>query len=880
MCDFVFTRSLIRSAVVAAMVLALLTAGSSGLQAQSVVGRISGTVTDPTGSVIPGAQLTITNEATNAERTLITDNNGFYIATALPVGVYTISIEMSGFKKVSRNGNNLVADGRLTVDFKLEVGQINQTVEVTAASGEAVNTVSGEVQRVVDTQQVQDLALNARNYMQLTTLIPGSALLDEDQLGLTTSLSISAQTINGNRTNTNYLSVDGGSNMDSGSNNSQINNVGIDFIREVNIKSSNFSAEFGRNSGASVNIVTRSGEDKFHGGVLEFFRNDKLDAANFFTPIAKNPDGSYKSKLKGPLRFNDFGWNLGGPILRSRVWFFVGQEYKYIRKVTDPARQTIPTRAERAGDFSGRTGTLNFPGTTTPIPNRNIAALMTVDGKAIASAYTAMEQIASSYTDTPTANNVIHQASNPFDWRQDIARVDFKINQKQSMYYRYMHDMYDLIEPYGTFGSANLPMTPTNRLRPGYSNQLAHTWLISPTMTNEAKINASWNGQRIPMVGDYWKRSTYGFQYPTIFGATSWNGNGGIPNINISNFANLRGSNFVLQSPQTDIQLMDNFTIIKGKHMLKTGVTVIRNRKDQNGRSDWLGTTSFSTSGNTKTTGSALADAFLGNFRSYTETSADPVGHFRFTSFEGYASDSWKLNRKLSVEYGVRWQRNLPTYVTANNMTNFDLYTYDPAKAVTMNTNGTIVPGTGNRFNGLVVPGDGIPSDEQGRISGVDPVAAAVIPKGAPRGFYEPQLLWAPRFSFAYSPNPKTAIRGGFGMFFDKPEGNLIFSQVNIAPWLQNVNLENGNLSNPSGGTAAALTPFGCHQRHQSATKNALHHECELRHPARTSVGDIPRSVLCYQRRPPHDPATRHQPGSFRPAGVEPYAAIQPTAIG
>src|SRR5207244_3744983 len=153
-----------------------------------------------------------------------------------------------------------------------------------------------------------------------------SALLDEDQLALTTSLSISQQAINGNRSNYNSLTVDGGFNMDSGSNNSQVNNVGIDFIQEVNIKSSNFSAEYGRNAGAAINVVTRSGGDQYHGGVFEYFRNDKLDAANFFTPV--NPDGS---KRKGQLRFNDGGWTVGGPIVKGKLFFFGGQEYKYIR---------------------------------------------------------------------------------------------------------------------------------------------------------------------------------------------------------------------------------------------------------------------------------------------------------------------------------------------------------------------------------------------------------------------------------------------------------------------------------------------------------------------------------------------------------------------
>src|SRR5262249_48360567 len=161
--------------------------------------------------------------------------------------------------------------------------------------------------------QVQDLALNGRNYMQLATLIPGSALLDEDQLALTTSLSITPQSINGNRSNSNSLAVDGTYNVDSGSNGSQINNVGIDFIREVNIKTSNFSAEYGRNSGAAVNVITRGGSNQFHGGVFEFIRNDALDARNFFAP------------QKGKLRFNDFGWDLGGPIVKNKLFFFGGE---------------------------------------------------------------------------------------------------------------------------------------------------------------------------------------------------------------------------------------------------------------------------------------------------------------------------------------------------------------------------------------------------------------------------------------------------------------------------------------------------------------------------------------------------------------------------
>src|SRR5881394_1363570 len=325
-----------------AALLLLMVCGSVAIHGQTIFGRISGTVKDSNGSAVPSATVTITNAATNLVRTVTTDEDGFYTATNLPVGTYTILVVRDGFKKAQQAGVVLAADARLTQDMTLEVGQLTETVQITSGVGETVDTTSGEVARVVDQRQVQNLALNGRNYMQLVTLVPGAAILDEDQLALTTSLSISQAAINGNRPNYNSLTVDGGFNMDSGSNNSQINNVGIDFIQEVKIQTSNFSAEYGRNSGASVNVVTRGGGNDYHGSVFYFLRNDKLDARSFFSPV------------RGKLRFNNFGWNFNGPIKKDKFFFFAGQEWKYIRLDSAPVRRTMPTRAERGGDFSLR----------------------------------------------------------------------------------------------------------------------------------------------------------------------------------------------------------------------------------------------------------------------------------------------------------------------------------------------------------------------------------------------------------------------------------------------------------------------------------------------------------------------------------------------
>ena len=523
-----------------AALLLLMVCGSLTIQGQTNFGRISGTVKDTNGGALPNANVIITDLAKNLVRTATTDSDGFYTVTNLPVGAYSVAAERTGFKRASQSGIAVTADARLTVDVTLEPGQVTETVQISTIAGETVNTTSGEVARVVDKRQVQNLALNGRNYMQLVTLIPGAAILDENQLALTTSLSISQASINGNRPNYNSLSVDGGFNMDSGSNNSQVNNVGVDFIEEVKIQTSNFSAEYGRNAGASVNIVTRGGGNSYHGTAFEFLRNDKLDARNFFSPV------------KAKLRFNNFGWNFNGPIKKDKFFFFVGQEYKRIRQDSAPVKRSMPTHAERLGDFSFRLrgpdgivstaddGVLRNPANAAntcvaPVFNSDGSiktaairtgcfagnliptALLTTDGRAIASVFSTMEKLAAAYSDTPTSNNTIFQQPNPFNWREDNVRLDYRFNEKHSIYGRYFHDNYDLIDPYGTFIDSPLPTIPTNRRRPGFSYQISYTWLIHPTLINEAKVNATWNGQRIPPVGEFWKRDTYGFTYPQLF---------------------------------------------------------------------------------------------------------------------------------------------------------------------------------------------------------------------------------------------------------------------------------------------------------------------------------------------------------------------------
>ena len=800
--------------------LIVLAFSATNICAQTVVGRVSGTVTDASGAVVANASVTATNTANNLTRTATTDGSGFYTVTNLPAGNYTVTAEQVNFKKAVQEGISLTADGRLTVDITLEAGQVTETVQITTSVGETVNTTSGEVARVIDSQQVTNLALNGRNYIQLLSLVPGVALITDDQLELTTSLATGNQSINGNRGQTNNVTIDGGFNLQSGSNASQINNLGIDFIQEVKIQTSNFSAEYGRNSGGQVSLVSRSGSNEFHGSAFEFVRNDKLDARPFFAPV------------RPTLRFNNFGYSFGGPIIKDKFFFFGGQEWKYIRRLSNAQRRTVPSLAELGGNFSQRvpflrdpqipvtatvrcertptnpTAGVNYQGACFPgsiIPGGRITA----DGRAIANVYRTAIGLAAAYTNSPTANNITFQQPNPLDYREDIVRLDYRFNEKHSVYGRYIHDKNVLIDPFGTFITTQLPTIPSNRMRPGTSIQISHTWLATPKLINEAKITGAWVAQRIPPAGDLWKRETYDFQFQQLFTGGGRFENS-IPDTTIAGFASFFGAARSLVSPTTDITASDTLTFVRGNHTLKTGATVIRNRIDQNARTTYAGQVDFNTGGNTRTTSNAFADALLGNFRTYSEQALDPLGFFRFTQYEAFVADSWKVNRRLSLELGVRYQFGVPIYTQANNLANFDPALYNPAQAVTVLPNGTIdTTRGGNRFNGLIRAGNGVPPEELGRVPGGDSADVLAVPTGAPRGLYEGHHYLMPRVGFAFTPfdDNKTAIRGGFGMYYDRVEGNLIFPSLSNPPYATSALFNNANLSNIRGGSTT-VGPF------------------------------------------------------------------------
>jgi hypothetical protein len=846
--------------------------------AQDIFGRIVGTVTDSSGATVPDVKVTIVNEATQAGRDVTTDRNGYFVADELPVGTYSLVAEMAGFKRSTKKGNVLAAGGRLTVDLSLEVGAVTETVTVTA-TGDTVNTTSGEISTTVTQQQVLNMALNQRHYESLVGLVPGAALQGSgtNPAALTANYNNSVAVTNGQRLDGQNWSVDGGFNLDSGSNNSTFNQVGIDFIQEVDVQTSNYDAEFGRSASATINVVTRSGGNQYHGGVLEFVQNNAFNAENQGTKLT-NPTATGYSAVP-PFHYNDFGWHLGGPIPyiqpKGKLFFFAGQEWKKLRGIipggpAGSSTQTFPTALQVTGNFTdvlppavGQPGiTLRTPaviptscsgGVLYTAPNVINPSCITGDGAAIAALYTSAAKLSVQGTlgtiPTPAStNNLTFNLATPFNIREDIIRVDEHANDKQSFYFRYIHDSVDIYAPFSTFGAGGaVPVDPDLRHRPGYNFQIGWVDVISPTFINEVKFNADWHKQRTPLQGTAWMKTPYGFKFiPPLGNPTTFAD--GLPTIGFTGVtgfptaapAGVNGPapNY-LASPTTDINPADNVTWQKHSHSIKFGAEFARNRKTQNSRTNYDGTINFSANAGattgSNTTGDPFADALLGNFNALGQSSAVTVGQFRFNDFESYIQDTWKVTRKLSLVLGVRYIYTTPTYAQGNNMTNFNPFAFSTALDPTftgglassfinpaspglcsgplLNVVGT--PVLTIECNGLQRPGE-VPADQARRVpvTSANPQLLAAIPDTAARGFYQPENLFGPRVGFSYAPfGNKTVIRGGFGIFYDKPEGNVLGNGINsqgYVPWAQSASISGTNAtlsqfdSAPGAGTVAA----------------------------------------------------------------------------
>ncbi len=810
--------------------------------------NLSGTVHDPQGNAVVGAKVTVSDPAKNLQLNTTTTSDGTFIITTLQPGDYTVTIEAQGFKKSVRTGVVInVADRQSTGIIQLEVGQIGDVVEVTAEAAQLqIKTESGEQASVISNTQLQNLAINGRNYLDLLKLTPGVVV--------TTGFATSGPggfgniSIAGSRQNQHNLTIDGTTNVDTGSNGTQHIALSLDNISEFKVLTSNYQAEYGRSAGGDIKIVTKSGTRDFHGTGFYFHRHEQFNANSFFnkangrigdpsTGVERNPRNFY--------RYNQQGFNIGGPVwlpekifgpfstsrFRDKFFWFFSQEWQE-QLVPQAARQSrVPTALEAAGNFSqtrdgnGAAITVIDPLTGTPFPGNIIPAnRITSNGTAILNLFRRFENTPLGGTANGTRYNHNTQLSVSYPRRESSIRLDYAFSESTRAYIRYTRDADQQIMPYGlgwTGGSNQIPFDNLIfKQGPAWNGVLNVTSVLSPTLTNEFIFGASQNNLTLdPTVADAASYSGIGFSFalPFSYPTSQWFNItfGGIPN---QNFAGTTGySQFPYKNSNTTFDIYDNISKILGTHTLKAGFYYQRSRKDQ-AAGDSAAINFNNNVNNPSNAGHPYANTLLGNFETYRQPNIGIFqGQYRSTNVEWYLQDNWKVNNRLTVDYGMRFNLVYPQFdarqqdfyfvperFTAGQAVRLfrqtcvagtfpcsgaNIRSYDPglaASPLAASQNpailqpsfliGRVVPGSGNAFNGQVGSRDGY----------------------FPGGIKSRGIQFGPAFGFAYDVfgDKKTVLRGGYRVGYDRVSGNaLIFPAVGRPPLFINPTFNFGNLN-------------------------------------------------------------------------------------
>jgi len=753
-------------------------------------GAIVGTVKETTGSVIAQGTVKITNVGTGSTREIISDDSGRYVAESLPIGVYDITAEKPGFKRFAHKGIKLNVADRLSIDIVMEIGQV--TEEVTIQGGQpVVQTETGAINYLISGDQVTQLAVNGRNFVQLAQLVPGASSTNRTDtigVGVTGNKGVA---FNGLGQGYSGWLVDGAQNTDVGNQNSLSTYPAMEAIGEFKILSSNYSAEYGTTGGANVLAVTRSGSKEFHGSVYEFVRNDVFDARNFFEPT------------RSPLRYNNFGYTLGGPFFipgkyntaKDKDFFFWSQEWRRIRRGTNVRAQT-PTEAMRGGDFSelldpnnpftGRTVQIFDPANGMPFTGNRIP-----EGRINTTARALLDQVFPLPNSSGQALNYVASPSVPTNFRQELIRGDHHFNERVSIMARYIQDTFDDTPVTTLWTGSSFPTVNATIASPGKNLITKLTHAISPKTLNEFNFNVAANKLAIGLNGPAARAS--GVSIAEIFPE---NREGRIPNLDFTEggWGDISTGSWPWRNKNQVYTWSDTLGHVVGSHSLKLGGQYQWQIKDQDAFGPTQGNFTFNglftgtTIGTNRVPGSAIADFLLGMPNSYSELDIQRTGRYRYSQIEAFFQDDWKVSPRLTVNLGVRWFAIPHIFERDNSVTTFVPEQWSASRAPTVNPDGTIVPGSGDILgNGIVQAGDG-------------------IPKGMVKNYWN---TFAPRFGFAWNPqgDGKTVIRGGYGIGYYRVEGNDIYDFVNNPPFARTVNITNPPLNNPGGGAAAPPTP-------------------------------------------------------------------------
>ncbi|HKT69547.1 MAG TPA: carboxypeptidase regulatory-like domain-containing protein [Terriglobales bacterium] len=769
------------------------------LHAQKITGTISGVVSDPTGAVVANATVTITNVATGLARTATSSEIGEFTAPDLPNGTYRIVVQAPNFMESVVEKVEVHVASTALVNVQLKLGSTSEQVTV-EANAIQVQTDSAQLGEVVLGQQVKDLPLNGRNFVELTQMQPGvssARTFDAVGKGLKGGVNFA---VNGNSMANNLFIVDGASNNDVGSNRTILIYPSLDSIAEFKMLRNAYGPEYGQGSGSVVNIVTRSGSNEFHGGVFYFGRNDALNSYDWFSARQASLDrqastfnpstGSIFSNPNGDkpiLRRNDFGYSLGGPIKKDKLFFFWSQEWN--REIRGVHRTgCVPSAGERAGDFSGG---ITCGDILTSIPAQFQAAGS--PWKIATPAQSAVDEMgnyplpnlpcpvtpagaSAAVNGSAGCNNWLQNPSSALNYRQENIRGDYNLTRNHTVTFRYTQDTWVNPAPNaGYWGDDAYPQLESNWAQPSKSLIGKLTSTIGSSLVNSVQFSYSNNRIIITPGGtNSGLASTLNSDIPTLFPADLKTHPIGIPALNLGNTGGTSQMIAPWSNKQDNYNGRDDLVWMHGKHTLKFGAFLGFNLKNE----DTGGATAERLSINAADgyasikTGMPLANAMIpGNvFSNLSETSTDVYSQVRWRDYEFYAGDSFKVNRRLTVDLGVRYSIMLTPFQPNGLMTSFNPALYDPTKPATDACNGLwIVPGTN-------------PCGATNQTFGTAFSSGTAGPNRYLRN--QNYHLFAPRVGIAYDVfgDGNTAFRAGIGQFFQR-DRTAIYTMTSNAPF-------------------------------------------------------------------------------------------------
>lgn len=777
------------------------------LGAQTITSSIQGVVRDSAGLPVAGAEATLAQTSTGYVRSITTDERGAFYFGSLQPDEYELRVSHGGFKKLVKRGITLSASQTLNLgDLVLEVGAVEESVTVTAEAA-AVQTAGGEHAGVVTAVEVQDMLNMSRNVMSLLQLMPGVVDNQEGSKDrIDRSFNINVQ---GNRNDANNYTLNGMSINAVGNNTNSVINVSQDSVAEVRVLLSNYSAEYGRMSGANVQVVTKSGTRQFRGGASKFWRHEQFNATNFFNNRLGVPKPLY--------RYHTWSYNIGGPVFvpgrfnrnREKLFFFFAQEYWPLRIATALGRVTAPTELERNGDFSqsldlnNRLITVRDPVTQTPLPgNRVPASQIDRSGQALLKVFPLPNFL--DRTISGGNYNYLFQWVNKTPQRTETVKLDYNLNPRNLAFFTF--NQYSDVQE-GFILTANWPQMPHRMDIPGKVFSGRFQRIFSPTLINEFNIGYSYRPEIETATEQQLRNNrrdvigfTAGQLYPEvnpmkIIPNATFGGVAGAANLTVN-------GRFPRYSTHSTISIANNLTKTQGPHTFKAGIYVDRFWTANPNEVRFNGTFSFNNDANNPlNTGYAYGNAVTGVFQSYSEISARPVPELTIGNVEWFVQDNWKVRRRLTLDYGMRFCWVQPVTQAEGLVSGFDPAKFDPRRQPQLITPALV---GGRRLGvhpaaGTVHPAIAISAIAAGT---GDPANGMVVPArepGYPKSLVDDRgVNFAPRFGFAFDPRGRgrTAIRSGFGVFYNRtPTINTLYNMVAQRPLAYTQFLYYGTLS-------------------------------------------------------------------------------------